>query len=97
MTAEQHETIDALLAEDRTYPPSEEFKAEALVVDTSLYDDAAKDDEGFWARQAAHLLDCIEQGVESHCNAADAWKSHAVCFAADQSGAEGRPVETPSA
>ena len=33
MTAEQHETIDALLAEDRTYPPSEEFKAEALVVD----------------------------------------------------------------
>ena len=60
MTAEQHETIDALLAEDRTYPPSEEFKAEALVVDTSLYDDAAKDDEGFWARQAAHLLDWVE-------------------------------------
>jgi len=47
--------------------------------------------------EAAHLLDCIDQGVESHCNAADAWKSHAVCFAADQSGAEGRPVETPSA
>jgi acetyl-CoA synthetase len=61
MTAEQHETIDALLAEDRTYPPSEEFKAGALVVDTSLYDDAAKDDEGFWARQAAHLLDWYEE------------------------------------
>ena len=61
MTAEQHETIDALLAEDRTYPPSEEFKAGALVVDTSLYDDAAADDEGFWARQAAHLLDWSDE------------------------------------
>ncbi len=50
-------TIDALLAEHRTFPPSEEFKRDALVVDTSLYDEAARDDQGFWARQASELLD----------------------------------------
>ena len=54
---DRHDTIDALLAEERTFPPSDAFKADALVVDTSLYDEAARDDEGFWARQAAELLD----------------------------------------
>jgi acetyl-CoA synthetase len=51
------ETIDALLAEHRTFPPPERVRADALVVDTSLYDEAARDDEGFWARQAAELID----------------------------------------
>jgi acetyl-CoA synthetase len=54
--SEQHDTIDALMAENRTFPPSESFKAEALVVGTFLYDEAARDDEGFWARQAADLV-----------------------------------------
>ncbi len=54
------DTIDALLAEHRTFPPSDEFKADALVTDTSLYDEAAADDEGFWARQASELLDWAE-------------------------------------
>lgn len=49
-----------------------------------------------FTHEAAHLLDCIERGVESHCGVADAWRTHAVCFAADQSGAEGRPVEVPA-
>ncbi len=55
--AEEHDTIDALLDEQRTFPPSAEFKRDALVVDTSLYDEAAQDYQGFWARQAAELLD----------------------------------------
>jgi len=55
-----HETIDALSAERRTFPPSEEFKADALVVGTYLYDEAAQDDEAFWANQAAELVDWAE-------------------------------------
>jgi acetyl-CoA synthetase len=50
------QNIDALLAEDRTFPPSDEFKRDALVTDTDLYDDAARDDEAFWATQAAELV-----------------------------------------
>jgi acetyl-CoA synthetase len=52
-----HDTIDALMAENRRFPPSEAFKEHALVVGTHLYDEAARDDEGFWARQAADLVD----------------------------------------
>ena len=54
--ADEHDTIDALLDEQRTFPPSEAFKRQALVADTSLYDEARRDDEGFWARQAADLI-----------------------------------------
>ena len=38
-----HDTIDALMAENRTFPPSEEFKGNALVAGTFLYDEAAED------------------------------------------------------
>jgi acetyl-CoA synthetase len=51
------ETIDALMAENRTFPPPEDIKRGALVTGTELYDEAAADDEGFWARQAADLLE----------------------------------------
>jgi len=50
-------TIEAYYLEDRTFPPPDDFKAEALVTDTSMYDEADQDYEGFWARQAAELLD----------------------------------------
>ncbi len=48
-------TIEALLAEGRTFPPSEEFSREALVTEAAVYDDAEGDWEGFWARQAREL------------------------------------------
>ena len=54
--ADEHDTIDALLDEQRTFPPSAAFKRDALVSDTSLYDDASVDYQGFWARHAAQLL-----------------------------------------
>ncbi len=57
---QNNDTIDALMAENRRFPPSEEFKKNALVTGTFLYDEAAQDDEGFWARQAADLLDWAE-------------------------------------
>ena len=54
---EVHDTIDALLDEQRMFPPSAAFKHDALVADTSLYDEANTDYQGFWANQAAELLD----------------------------------------
>ncbi len=49
-------TIEDYLLEERLFPPPESFKADALVAGTFLYDEAATDDQGFWARQAADLL-----------------------------------------
>ena len=50
------ETIEALLLEQRKFPPSEAFKAKSLVVGTHLYDEANADYEAFWARQAEELV-----------------------------------------
>ncbi|MEO6988922.1 MAG: acetate--CoA ligase [Aquihabitans sp.] len=50
-------TIEDFLLEERTFPPSDAFKRDALVTGTDFYDEAAADDEGFWARQAADLID----------------------------------------
>jgi acetyl-CoA synthetase len=49
-------TLEALLEEGRTFPPSEAFRADALVRDSTLRD-AAADPEVFWAAQASELLD----------------------------------------
>ncbi len=46
--------------------------------------------------QIDHFVDCIRQGVESHCNVADAYKTHELCLAIDQSLAlGGQPVKLP--
>ena len=45
--------------------------------------------------QIAHFVDCIHSGVESHCNVADAVKTHEICLAAEQSKQERRPVRLP--
>jgi acetyl-CoA synthetase len=52
---QQEATIAALLAEDRTFPPPPEFTANANVRDTSIYERASADLEGFWAEQAKTL------------------------------------------
>ena len=54
--SDDHNTIDDLMLENRKFPPSAEFKRQALTIDTSLYDEAAEDYQGFWARQAAELV-----------------------------------------
>jgi acetyl-CoA synthetase len=53
-------TIEALLAEGRTFPPPAHFKKQALIVGTEIYDEADRDYEGFWARQASELVDWFE-------------------------------------
>jgi hypothetical protein len=47
--------IDALLEEQRTFPPPPASAASATVVDPAIYDRAAADPEGFWAEQADAL------------------------------------------
>jgi predicted dehydrogenase len=42
-----------------------------------------------------HFVDCVMEGRESHCNVADAVKTHEICLAAEVSRAEGRPVRLP--
>ncbi len=45
--------------------------------------------------QIDHFVECIEADAESHCNLADAAKTHEICFAAETSAEEGRPVALP--
>ncbi len=45
------------LLEVEKFPPPEDFRERALVKDWSLHEEAEKDFEGFWARQASELLD----------------------------------------
>jgi acetyl-CoA synthetase len=48
-------TIEDYYLEDRTFPPPEDFKKQALVRDQSLYEEAGADWQGFWAKQALAL------------------------------------------
>jgi acetyl-CoA synthetase len=47
--------IDALLREDRVFEPPAAFCERANVRDASVYEEADRDPEGFWARFAAEL------------------------------------------
>jgi acetyl-CoA synthetase len=49
-----HEALENLLHEDRAFPPSDAFAAQANA-SASMYDDAAADRLAFWAQQAARL------------------------------------------
>ena len=53
--AESSPAIENLFSEARTFPPPDEFKADALVKDRSLHEQAEQDLEGFWAEQAERL------------------------------------------
>src|SRR4029453_12189615 len=53
--AESSPAIENLFSEGRTFPPPDDFKADALVTDRSLHEQAAQDLEGFWAEQAERL------------------------------------------
>ena len=53
----QGPAIEDYLVEDRTFPPPPSFQASALLRSAEVYDEAEADWEGFWARQAAELLD----------------------------------------
>ncbi len=47
--------IEALLQEDRSFPPSDEFRKQANIADPKVYEEAQRDPEAFWARFAEEL------------------------------------------
>ena len=47
--------IDVLLTERRKFPPPPAFRADALVNDEAMYEEATRDPEAFWARMAGEL------------------------------------------
>jgi acetyl-CoA synthetase len=55
MSLPSEKSLDALLNERRTFPPSEDFRRHASWSDRAIYDLAAEDPEGFWAEEAKHL------------------------------------------
>ena len=42
-----------------------------------------------------HLVACIQEGVESHVNIADAYETHEICIAATLSAERGEPISLP--
>ena len=50
-----HQAIEALFAETRTFPPSEGFKRQANWNDPEIYERASADASAFWASQAERL------------------------------------------
>ncbi len=53
--AVNEKALEALLSEDRRFPPSPEFAEAANAADPSIYEKAAADPEGFWAAWATQL------------------------------------------
>ncbi len=48
--------IEALLVERRTFPPPDSFRADAIVADDSVYQEAEHDFEAFWSRLAREFI-----------------------------------------
>jgi acetyl-CoA synthetase len=55
------ESIDVLLREGRTFPPPPGFSKRALIGDTSLYDHAERDLDGFWLDQTRRLVGWFQE------------------------------------
>ncbi|PYN21571.1 MAG: acetyl-coenzyme A synthetase, partial [Candidatus Rokuibacteriota bacterium] len=53
--AKSDEPIQALLKEDRKFPPPKAFKARALVKSESVYREAARNPVRFWEQRAKEL------------------------------------------
>ena len=57
--------IEALLEEQRTFPPPEEFRAQAIVADEEVYRRADEDFEGFWAELAREFIGWFKEPTKS--------------------------------
>jgi acetyl-CoA synthetase len=51
----QQDKLDALLKEQRVFPPTKAFRSQANVSDPAIYERARQDLEGFWAEEAERL------------------------------------------
>ena len=59
MSVDQRPAIENLMAERRTFPPDPSFTAQANA-QRSVYDEAERDFEGFWARLARERVDWVK-------------------------------------
>ncbi|NLE36609.1 MAG: Gfo/Idh/MocA family oxidoreductase [Pirellulaceae bacterium] len=48
-----------------------------------------------FGREIDHFVECIQENREPHCDVADAFHTHELCFAIDRSIEQGRPVRLP--
>jgi acetyl-CoA synthetase len=53
--AKHQENLDALLEENRQFPPSEEFRKQANANEPEIYESARRDPDAFWAKQSERL------------------------------------------
>src|SRR5215203_5020489 len=56
--------LESLLDVER-FPPPEGFRPQALIKDESLYEEAERDLDGFWSRQAIELVDWFDGPTEA--------------------------------
>jgi acetyl-CoA synthetase len=61
----QQAAIEALLEEARTFPPPEEFRAQAIVQDDAVYRRAEEDFEGFWAELAREFVGWFKEPTQA--------------------------------
>ena len=52
------------MLEIEKFPPPDDFRKQARITDESIYEEAAKDLEGFWAKQADELVDWAEKPTQ---------------------------------
>jgi acetyl-CoA synthetase len=57
--------IEVLAKKGRSFPPPDDFKAQALITDDSLYKAAEEDFEGFWLDQTKQLVEWFKEPTES--------------------------------
>jgi acetyl-CoA synthetase len=62
-TEEFEKQLESML-EIEKFPPPDDFRKQALIQDESIYEEAAKDLEGFWAKQADELVDWMEKPTQ---------------------------------
>jgi len=55
MSNPEQPKLDALLQENRKFPPPEDFRKNAFAQDAEIYERAARDPEAFWAAEAKRL------------------------------------------
>ena len=60
MADETENAIDALLQENRSFPPSDEFRSKANASNDAIYETALNDREGFWAEIGSDAEDRSE-------------------------------------
>jgi acetyl-CoA synthetase len=62
-TEDLENRLESML-EIEKFPPPDDFRKQALIQDESVYKEAASDFEGFWAKQAAELVDWVEEPTQ---------------------------------